>query len=395
MIYLSSTIRRVKSMEVEEMWKITTWMIWIVLLISPITVQAISPPQQVTLKDAPNDAGNRVIISWEPVKEATGYNILRSESPSGEFKPILDKPLSSEKTSYIDETVRPNKSYYYILVALDGKGGESRSAVVGPVKPTGEWFHTGRIWVLVGLVVLSGTILVSLYMAHPDMRIRKIPGLEAVDEAIGRATEMGRPVLYVLGLSGAGSLTTIASMNILAQVARRCAEYETRLLVPCFDPVVMNIVREIVRNSYSQAGRPDRYVESDVFFLSDMQFAYAAAVDGIMARERPGAVFLQGYFYAESLILAETANTVGAIQIAGTTSDAQLPFFIAACDYTLIGEEMFAASAYLSREPKLLGTVRGQDIGKLILMAMLILGLISEMLGLHWAMEFFNIAKTR
>ena len=114
-----------------------------------------------------------------------------------------------------------------------------------------------------------------------------------------------------------------------------------------------------------------------------------------MARERPGAVFLQGYFYAESLILAETANTVGAIQIAGTTSDAQLPFFIAACDYTLIGEEMFAASAYLSREPKLLGTVRGQDIGKLILMAMLILGLISEMLGLHWATEFFNIAKTR
>ncbi|HID55724.1 TPA: hypothetical protein EYP37_04285 [Candidatus Poribacteria bacterium] len=377
------------------MWKMTAWTVWIVLVISPITAQALSPPQQIILKDAPNDAGNRVMISWQPVEGAAGYNILRRESPTGKFEPILDKPLPPGKTSYTDETVRPNELYYYVLVALDEKGGEARSEVVGPVKPTGEWFHTGRIWVLVGLAVLSAVILTSLYTAHPDMRIRKIPGLEAVEEAIGRATEMGRPVLYILGLAGAGSLTTIASMNILAQVARRCAEYETRLLVPCFDPVVMNIVREIVRNSYSQVGRPDRYVESDIFFLSDMQFAYAAAVDGIMARERPGAVFLQGYFYAESLILAETANTVGAIQIAGTTSDAQLPFFIAACDYTLIGEEMFAASAYLSREPRLLGTVRGQDIGKLILMLMLILGLISEMLGFHWATEFFNIAKTR
>jgi hypothetical protein len=377
------------------MWKRLNRFVWLVFFIFPLLAQAIPPPQGITLKDAPNDAGNRVIITWEPVEGATGYNILRSESPTAGFEPILDEPLPPQINSYTDDTVKPNRVYYYVLAAVDEAGGEVKSEVVGPVKPTGEWFHTGRIWVLVGLVVLSGIILFNLYGAHPEMKIRRIPGLEAVDEAIGRATEMGKPVLYVLGLSGAGSLTTIASMNILAQVARRCAEYETRLLVPCYNPVVMNIVREIVRNSYSQAGRPDRYVESDIFFLSDMQFAYAAAVDGIMARERPGAVFLQGYFYAESLILAETANSIGAIQIAGTTSDAQLPFFIAACDYTLIGEEMFAASAYLSRDPRLLGTVRGQDIGKLILMALLLLGVISEMLGLHWATELFDIVKTR
>ncbi|RKY01121.1 hypothetical protein DRP77_10310, partial [Candidatus Poribacteria bacterium] len=295
----------------------------------------------------------------------------------------------------IDETVKPNKLYYYIVRAIDGEGRGYDSEVAGPVKPTGELFHSGRKWVLVGLIVLSAVILYSLYTAHEGMRIRRIPGLEAVDEAIGRATEMGRPVLYVLGLAGASSLTTIASMNILAQVAKRCAEYETRLIVPCYDPVVMNIVREIVRNSYSQAGRPDLYRESDIFFLSDVQFAYAAAVDGIMMRERPGAVFLQGYFYAESLILAETANTIGAIQIAGTTADAQLPFFIAACDYTLIGEEMFAASAYLSRDPKLLGTIRGQDIGKLILIFLLLIGVFLELLGVHWLTAFFDISQTR
>ena len=83
-----------------------------------------------------------------------------------------------------------------------------------------------------------------------------------------------------------------------------------------------------------------------------------------MLREKPAAIFLQGTFYAESLILAETGNSVGAIQIAGTDSEHQLPFFIAACDYTLIGEELYAASAYLSREPMLLGSLRGQDWGQ-------------------------------
>ena len=54
---------------------------------------------------------------------------------------------------------------------------------------------------------------------------------------------------------------------------------------------------------------------------------------------------------------------------------AQLPFFVAACDYTLIGEELFAASAYLSGEPKQLGSLKGQDVGKIIAMAAILLGM--------------------
>ena len=80
-------------------------------------------------------------------------------------------------------------------------------------------------------------------------------------------------------------------------------------------------------------------------------------------------MLLHGSFFAESLILAEMGNSVGAIQIAGTAQVSQLPFFVAACDYTLIGEEFFAASAYLSGEPEQLGSLKGQDVGKLIVAA--------------------------
>ena len=93
-----------------------------------------------------------------------------------------------------------------------------------------------------------------------------------------------------------------------------------------------------------------------------------------MLREKPAANFYMGSYFAESLLLTETGAGTGAIQIAGTDSDHQLPFFVTTCDYTLIGEELYAASAYLSREPVLVGTLRGQDIGKAFIMAVLILG---------------------
>jgi hypothetical protein len=79
-----------------------------------------------------------------------------------------------------------------------------------------------------------------------------------------------------------------------------------------------------------------------------------------------------GKFYAESLILAETGNSIGAIQIAGTASQAQIPFFVTACDYTLIGEEFFAASAYLSQKPELIGGVKGQDMIKLVIISVIV-----------------------
>jgi hypothetical protein len=126
-----------------------------------------------------------------------------------------------------------------------------------------------------------------------------------------------------------------------------------------------------------------------VNYITDEQFGYVAAVDGIMVRQKPATCFYLGAFYAESLILAETGNSIGAIQIAGTAQPAQLPFFVAACDYTLIGEELFAASAYLSNEPKQLGSLKGQDMGKLVAMILIIIGTISVTISQAWGNQFF------
>ena len=372
------------------MVKTIQWMtICSVLCLSVGTVfsQGLAPPSNVTAVDTPNDDGSSITITWDAAAEGSGisgYQILRRIA-DGELEAVGDL-LPAETAMYVDSAIEKGVAYAYIVRAVGEAEATVDSEQTAPVEGKGEWFHTGKVPLLIAMLLFSIAILWNIYDARSgkEIFVRRIPGLEAVNEALGRATEMGRSILYVLGLGSVDNVATIASMTILGQVARRTADYETPLRVPCNDPIVLNVVREMVKTAYLDEGRPDAYNEENIFFLTGDQFAYAAGVDGMMIREKPAAVFLQGTFYAESLLMAETGNSIGAIQIAGTDSEHQLPFFIAACDYTLIGEELYAATAYLSRDPMFLGSLKGQDWGKVLIFGMIVLGVVLELLGVNW-----------
>ncbi|MDH7568122.1 MAG: hypothetical protein QHJ73_00875 [Armatimonadota bacterium] len=229
--------------------------------------------------------------------------------------------------------------------------------------------------VLVLEVLLSALILGKILSARAGRLpfIRRIPGLTAIDEGVGRATEMGRPILFSLGLGGL-DIVTLQGLAVLGHVARLAARYATRVIVPVVDAVIFPVTEEVLRDAYTAEGKPELLQPDDVRFLSEQQFAYASGVMGIINREQVASSFLFGTFYAESLILAEAGHQVGAMQVAGTPSTTQIPFFVAACDYTIIGEEYYAASAYLTQEPTFLGSLIGQDWGKIVLLALVLLG---------------------
>ncbi len=225
------------------------------------------------------------------------------------------------------------------------------------------------------LLLLSVIIVVMVREAQGGRKffIRRIPGLSAIHEAVGRAVEMGRPLLGSVGLGGV-DIVTFQGIAICADVARVAAKFGTRFLMPVTDPAIIPIVEDALGHEYAAAGRPDAFGPENVLYLSSQQFAYAAGVAGLINREQPAAIFYFGLFYAESLIMAENGSQVGAVQVAGTTQTTQIPFFIAACDYVIIGDEYYAATAYLTREPTLLGSIVGQDICKGLLLALFLLG---------------------
>lgn len=245
------------------------------------------------------------------------------------------------------------------------------------------------------LIPLFSAIIVATILSarRKQLFIRRIQGLNVIDEAIGRATEMGRPMLCCAGLAGLG-IISLQALSIITYIIRTSARFGTRAITPVYDPQMMPVTEEAVRDAYGAAGRPDQFNPEDVRFLSNQQFAFAASVAGVMWREQVAASFLFGSYFAEAMIFAETGQQLGAIQIAGTPTTTQIPFFIAACDYVIIGDEFYAASAYLSREPTALGSLVGQDIVKALLLIIVLCGSIfaSATLTSHlaWYMTLIN-----
>ena len=345
----------------------------------PASAQPYVPASGLAAFDTPADEGQSITIEWESTSVEM-ILVMRATSPEGAYE-VLREVLASDAT-YTDRTARNDTAYYYRL-GYPTDAETLYTAAAGPVIARGNWFRTGR-WntlVLTALMFVMVVSFIQIAKRGKELYIRKIAGLSAMDEAIGRATEMGRKMLYIPGILSINEIQTIASLYIMKYVAQKTATYGASLEVPNIDPLTFSAARETVKQAYMEAGKPDQFKEEMVTYITYDQFAYTASITGKMVRERPATNFLVGSFFAESLILAETGQSVGAIQIAGTAELAQLPFFVTACDYTLMGEELYAASAYLSREPVLLGSIKAQDTVKAILMVIMLIGLVTFAFG--------------
>ena len=375
----------------------------------PLT-SSLAPPSNVAAQDEPDDNGHGIRTTWTlspddaqllayevwmaPSADATDAAwALAGSAPHGTttFTHTNEEPTLEGKPNPVFVPIA--KPVYLKVRGRTADGAVTAFSPVVSATPQGNWYHRGKTNVLIAtlLFALATVYFIRSARSGKPLYIRPIAGISAVDEAIGRATEMGRPILFVLGTGTAGDIATIAGYTILARVARRTAEYQTPILVPVNDPVMMAMAQETVREAYIEAGRPDLYRPEHVFYISAMQFPYVAAVNGLMMREKTATNFYMGVFHAESLLLAEAGSVSGSIQISGTDQVSQIPFFVAATDYTLIGEELYAASAYLSQDPVLMGPLKAQDLAKVVILTILVAGVLAwTFFGTDWFARFVH-----
>lgn len=400
--------------------------VWVMNVLASQTLaeSLITAPQEVRVFDTPNDGGESLTVQWAPMpwdSPDIRYQILVGEASIidpqkltviSEF-PSNSKYVKDVKTAWWTRTVE--KTWHQAMVksakGLEIKDDQSYAVAVATIQADqrlfsavqvatqeANWFNWNQLNNLIIGLSFGGLVFYAIsYAKRHEIFLRRIPGLDAVDEAIGRATELGKPILYLTGAHDLHDPSTIAAAVILGKVAKRAALYETELMVPHREPITMAVCQEITKQAYLEAGKPDLFKEDANFFITSDQFSYTAAVDGIMLRKKPAANFFMGHYFAESLLLTETGASTGAIQIAGTDADHQLPFFVTTCDYTLIGEELYAASAYLSKESVQIGTLRGQDIGKAVILTALAVGTVLATVGVvtgaQWPQYFLDLMR--
>jgi len=256
--------------------------------------------------------------------------------------------------------------------------------------PSTSFAASGQAWVnheRMSLAAATGLLIILVvYHVHKCIRdrdtfIRRLEPLEYLNRCMGAAAELGRGVFFLPGLAAISEPSTISSISVLSTVARSALRHRVKISVPCADPVVQAVAANIIDEASASM---EQQADGDMaaVFISNRPFAYAAGTVGLFSRQNPAAIFYFGTFFAESLILAESGGAEGAMQVAATDSVTQAPFFIASCDSVLVGEELYAAGASLSRNPAQVGALKAQDVFKAVVAGLIILGLAGSVTGL-------------
>lgn len=245
----------------------------------------------------------------------------------------------------------------------------------------------GRYADLTFLMVFG--ILVALYIYRGRRgkmpSIRRLPAIDAIDELVGRAAEMGRPVLFVAD----GFLTTIeapqviASFTVLDYLAHLTAKIGARFLVSIAKATHIPLVTDIVREAYRAEGKSDEYSEENLRFFGE-GYANTMPTMGLISREKPASFIILGAWQNPALTLLESSVREGCLSIGGTANTHQLPWMVLTATYTLISEELFVAGAYLSEDPVSVGTVGAGDVGRYISIGLIAIGIVLETLGVTW-----------
>jgi hypothetical protein len=242
------------------------------------------------------------------------------------------------------------------------------------------------------IILLVTLVVVSMTWLHHARALagrlpsrRPLPALDALRGALGRGAETGRS-LHVSpgsGQIGAGGGTrgttaeTMAGLMMASRVAEEAAVNGAPILVSSGDVIAHLSLRGAVRQAYQQAGQTQDYDASRVQLLAHQDaFAYAAGVTTIYGRQQIEASVLVGSFGQEFLLIGEDGAKRDLPQVAGSANSASLPLMMLTTASTLIGEEIFAAEAYLAAESTTQSRLMTQDLLRTVVIMLVIGGFV-------------------
>lgn len=255
----------------------------------------------------------------------------------------------------------------------------------------------GRMLVLslVLIFVISANLLLYLSKTR-TFKIRKHAAIDAMGEAVSRAVELGRPVVFTPGIGGLYSTKyaadTAAGLAVAGYLAKEyVAPMKAELIVPVSSAQVLPVLENIVQQGLAAGGAPELYKPQEtVRFVASTQMAYAAAYVGILYREKVASTIMVGMFAGEVSMMCEEGSRTGCFQVAASTNVYQIPLMICMVDFMMFGEDMMAATAWISEDPAQITTIIANDLMKYIGIAAAWIGAILVTLGNDTFLRFWG-----
>ena len=215
---------------------------------------------------------------------------------------------------------------------------------------------------------------------------RRIAGFEALKGLIGTVAESGKRVHVSLGNSGIGGDQTAsvsAGLVVLRFLSEQGAALGALPIVTVADPSLLLVAQDVLYRAHRKAGNLMVHGQSsDVQLIAPDATAYAVGAQTKIDDDSVMANVMVGHFGDEYLLLGEAGAQRHIVQVSGSNALGAHPFMIATSDQVLVGEEIFAAGAYLTDRPEYAASLRLQDVLRvLIAIAVLVGVLVKTLLG--------------
>lgn len=236
-----------------------------------------------------------------------------------------------------------------------------------------------------GLAILF-LLLFLLLLIYATIRVRaghmptlrQIRAFDTLKGLTGRSMEAGRSLHLSLGIGSVVNNTTadsLAGLSLLRYLAKQSTATGVPPIVSMADPTVMLYAQNVLG---AAADTPDDAAEAyrHVRWMAPQSSAYAAGVMNLINIEQTEGNVMLGNFGDEYLLIGETAAGSGTKYIGGTSDPNTLPFIYATAEEALLGEEIYAAGAYLEKQPAHIGSLIAQDTMRWLIFLFILAGIL-------------------
>jgi hypothetical protein len=234
-------------------------------------------------------------------------------------------------------------------------------------------------------------IAVFLLLAFTFLRrkspgvFRKIEAYERLNRAVGLAVEGGTRLHVSLGrgdLITARGGSALAGLAMLRRLSEQTSQSDHPPIVTSGDASLAILSQDTMQSGYSAAGAEEQYRFTTGRLTGLTPFAFAAGTIPIIRDENVSANVVIGNLGSEAALLTDASDNSDADLIAASDNLSAQSVLFASSDEPLIGEELFAAGAYLGAGASHDASLQTQDLMRWLVILAILGGAVLKILGI-------------
>jgi len=240
-----------------------------------------------------------------------------------------------------------------------------------------------------GIFVLAAILLLVLtFMRRKSPAVlRSIDAYERLNHAVGLAVENGKRLHISLGrgnLFTARGGSALAGLAMLRRLAERTSVSDRPPIVTSGDASLAILSQDTLQSGYRAAGAEEQYRSTTGRVTGLTPFSYAAGAVPTIHDDNVSANVVMGDLGTESALLAEASDRENTDLIAASDNiSAQSILYVSSQD-PLIGEELFAAGAYVGAGASHEASLQVQDILRWLVILAILGGAVLKLLGVNF-----------